>query len=275
MKPIINFFTLIGRAVSFPLRWIARRVWERHDLVLEKKIRREIDITLTHELKTPLTSILAYSELLAESMEKTAGKDDMQAIRLIYKKSREMVRLIDNMIHLSVLEFNPHVFYKMRVDVSKVAVESLNKLKSFFEPDERFRFETNLGDGLFIGANERLIGVAIFEMLCNAYRYTSDRDESLIELTVGKTGHSAFIRVSDNGIGIKSAVIDRVFEKFFRVEEADKATTSGLGIGLTLIKKICDLYGGKSELKSEFGKGSSICIWFPIDGNDSDDSFAQ
>ncbi|OHD57355.1 MAG: hypothetical protein A2Y33_07680 [Spirochaetes bacterium GWF1_51_8] len=268
MNKIKQFFAAFGRIVSAPFHWMTSKFLERHDAVLEKKIRRELEVSLSHELKTPLTSIFAYSELLLESLEKTGNKEDLEAIRLIYKKSQELIRFIDNLINISILEMNPKVLFSTQINISNVIIESVNRFRTFYDIGQDVKIITDIRPDTNVFGNDRLFQNVVFELLSNAYLYSKEKKTAKITVTGKETGEGPQkkyeLKIADNGIGIKPGNISHVFDKFFRAEEIDTARTSGLGIGLTLVKRAVGLYSGDIEIASRYGEGTTVTVRFPV-----------
>jgi signal transduction histidine kinase len=272
MTKISRFFRAVGKTLSAPFRWVFHKMMDKHDAVLEKKIRRELEISLSHELKTPLTSIFAYSELLIESLEKYGTKEDKESIKLIYRKSQELIRFIDNIINISILEINPQVLFSTKINLSNIIIEAINRFRTFYEIGRGVTITTSIEPDLNVFGNDRLFQTVFFELLSNAYLYKRDKKPVNIDLSVktvlkkdkDKTAEFCEFTITDNGIGIKPSNLNRVFEKFFRVEEADTAQTSGLGMGLTLVKRALSFYNSTIDITSIYGKGTTITIEFPL-----------
>lgn len=263
----MSFFKKIGEAITFPYRWLRKKILYRHDLILEKKIRREIEVILSHELKTPLTSILAYSEMLLDNMDnpdKVDPKENRDAVRMIYRKSNELVRFLDNVINISMLEFNPQIFYTTSINWTNSTLNAINKFKSFYEPGPRVYIHSNIQPDIIIYGNDKLMSAVVFELLSNAYIYRRIDIDTDIRIELKREDRFAVLSVSDNGIGIKEKYLNRLFEKFFRIEKIDTARTSGMGIGLTLIKEVCEEFKGESDIQSELGTGTTFKIKFPL-----------
>jgi two-component system phosphate regulon sensor histidine kinase PhoR len=259
MNPVSGFFQSIRSAVKVPFRWIFSRLLERHDRIHEKRIRREIEITLTHELKTPLTTILGYSEILLESA-KFADEESLGYIRSIHRQSRELVRFIDNLIILSVIDFNPQVFFRNEADLAVIVREAMMDFDRDHRGESGYRFVVEGEDSLTVETSERLIRKSLLELFLNAWLYRSPDRELEIHVKLEKTGGYGIVTVSDNGLGISARYLPRIWEKFFRVEAEENAHVPGLGVGLCLVRQSVELFGGSITVESEEGKGTSFLI---------------
>lgn len=261
MKAIWKPFVAIWEAITIPFRWLLNKIFARHNARVEKRIRREIETNLSHELKTPLTCILAYSEMLLDNLKK---KTDIQLIDVIYKKSKELVRLVDNLIEISVLDFNIASVYKSILNISNSTISVLNKFKLFLGDNKKYSISTDIELNANIIANEKYVQQMIFEILYNSYLYRKKDALVQIDVSLKKLDDMVILTIQDDGIGIKPKFRDKVFNRFFRIETGDSANTSGMGIGLTLSKIIVELFNGTIRLVSEETIGTSIIIEFPL-----------
>jgi two-component system phosphate regulon sensor histidine kinase PhoR len=232
---------------------------EKHDRALEKKIRRQLEVSLTHELKTPLTCILAYSEMLMENI--SAGPDREYAL-LINKKSRELLRLIENIINISILELNPQIVYMTVINITDLVKDSISEFKKEYNAKE-YSITADLDEAVAIYGNEKMFKKMITEILVNSYLYSRDNEISSIDIKVKKNESDIRINIKDNGIGIDEKHLNRVFDKFFRVGEIETAKNPGLGIGLPLVKKIVELFKGNITVDSNVNMGTMVNMIFP------------
>ena len=261
MKAILKFLNNIAHFIFFPFIFIYHKLLDRHLKLLEKKIRREIEIGLSHELKTPLTSIYAYSEMLLERLK---TPEDKESAEIIYKKSQEMIRLVNNMITISILDFNPMSLHLENVNLSNVTVKTVNHFKKVYPDLHNYDIYSEITPDITVFGDDNLLCTMIFELLNNAYLYRQEDKSAVIKLKLEKVRNLAILTVKDQGYGIHNRNLDRVFERFYRSEERDTARTPGLGIGLSLVKKATILMKGKIQLKSDIGKGTLVQIRLPI-----------
>lgn len=238
-----------------------------HDSKLEKKIRREVEVILSHELKTPLTSIFAYSELLIDNLSSNpeeTNEENLAFSKTIYRKSRELMRFIDNVLHISILEINPGSYHRGRVNLSLLMKNTVSQFKKFFELRPEDRFEVEIADSITVIGNEKLLNDMVFEILANAFLYRKQHSPLHITFSLKSVGKKAVLSVSDNGIGIRGNLKERIFDKFFRIEGSDEGSISGLGVGLTLVQKASTFMAGKVSIESAFKKGTTVTLTFPL-----------
>lgn len=267
MSGIRQFFSRIGEGIAAPFRDLRRRFYTRHDAALEKKIRREFEVTVSHELRTPLTVILGYSEILLDNIEhpeQCSKEDNAQAALAIHRKSKDLLRFIDNTILITTLDFHSQVFSSSAADVGRAVSNTVEEWKKFFIVPGEAELSLNVSKGMVFDMHERLLRVLVFELLANSYLYRKPGEVCRIDVTLSRESKGFALTVADNGIGIKEKYLDRIFDKFFRIEDRDTAATSGLGIGLTLVKRIADFYHGSVTLQSVYRTGTTVTIRLPV-----------
>lgn len=261
MKKSKNIFIRILRIIFFPFVIIYDKILEKHLQVLEKKIRRELEVSLSHELKIPLTSIFAYSELLLDHLE---DKEDQKALRVIHTRSQELLRLIDNMITISVLEFNPSSIEFSAVDFSQIVVQAVNRFKKFYPDTRTYDLEFSATPELYVWGEEKILFTLVYELISNAYLYRKQDMTAMISVSLTRKEDRVILVIKDQGQGIDQKNRERIFQQFFRIEDRDRSSTPGLGIGLTLVKKILKVTNGRLQLISEIGQGTEINVILPV-----------
>ncbi len=243
-----------------PFSVIISRFLEKHDRALENKLHRQIEVSLTHELKTPLTCILAYSEMLMENLDSGLNKDYAS---MINGKSLELLRLIDNVITISILELNPQIIDLGIINIPDLVRESIIEFKKIHNARD-YVVKSDMVDNAVIYGNDKLFKRMLLELLTNSYFYAKEIEKPDIHIKLLKSGRGIDLDITDNGIGIDGKYLNRIFDKFFRVGDIEKAKSPGLGIGLSLVKKITDLFNGEVEIKSKLNEGTSVCLHFPL-----------
>lgn len=227
---------------------------ERADI---ERMRREFTASASHELKTPLTTISGYAEMMANGMVKP---EDMREFSLkIYRESSRMLTLIDDIINLSELDEGAVIENPEKTDLAHIAGEAIlvyekkakeKGIQIFFSHEPTYV----MGDPV-------LIGELVSNLLDNAVKY--NRENGRIRVFVGETTKGAEISVKDTGIGIPEKDKERIFERFYRVDKSRSRRVGGTGLGLSIVKHICALHGADIRVKSEVGKGSTFYVTFP------------
>ena len=223
-----------------------------------KEKREEFTSNVTHELKTPLTIISGFAELLK------SGNVEEEKIKefggIIYKQSTNLQRLIDDLLKISKLEANDAVIIEeLSLDelgdevCDDLAIEIKNKNLNLVKDFDRVKAKVN----------GEMIKEAMMNLLTNAIKYNRDGGE--IEFKIAKEDGFALVQISDNGIGIEEELLDRIFERFYVVDHSRSKKISSTGLGLSIVKHIVEAHGGRIEVTSEIGKGSTFTIYLPIE----------
>lgn len=226
--------------------------WARYD-----QLRSEFVANVSHELKTPVTAIHGFAELLLSE----AATDPAQVKRYnesILLQSKRLIHLIDDLLSLSALEHGAAPAAPVRVDLRRAAEEALWQLSKAMADKSVTAHIT--GEG-FVMAQELHLSELAFNLIENAVKYNVYGGK--IEVLVWQNGPESGIAVRDTGIGIPKMHQDRIFERFYRVDRGRSSKTGGTGLGLSIVKHIAEQYGGKIELVSTPGEGSTIQVRFP------------
>lgn len=221
-----------------------------------ERTRKEFTANVSHELKTPLQTIMGSAELLQNHLVK---QDDIPSFyEKIHQESSRMLTLIDDIIRLSQLDESSQV-EENTLRINDSAKEAINSLKESAKK-KNIQIQTNLNEA-FIKANSRLIYEIIYNLIDNAIRYSNN--DSSIEVSTYTDVHHAYLKVKDNGIGIPLEDQSRIFERFYRVDKSHSRATGGTGLGLSIVKHAVKLSHGTIALESELNKGSTFTVTFP------------
>ncbi|WP_311561564.1 sensor histidine kinase [Peptoniphilus duerdenii] len=223
-----------------------------------KEKREEFTSNVTHELKTPLTIISGFAELLKSGNVEEEKTKEFGGI--IYKQSTNLQRLIDDLLKISKLEANESIIIEeLSIDklgdevCDDLAIEIKNKNLNLIKDFDRVKAKVN----------GEMIKEAMMNLLTNAIKYNRDGGE--IKFKIAKEDGFALVQISDNGIGIEEELLDRIFERFYVVDHSRSKKISSTGLGLSIVKHIVEAHGGRIEVTSEIGKGSTFTIYLPIE----------
>lgn len=223
-----------------------------------EKLRREFSANVSHELKTPLTSISGFAELLMRGMvpaEKTA-----EFAGDIYRESRRMIALVDDIIRLSRLDEQGGETPAMEsIDLYEAAEGALESVRPAAEKEKIALRLT--GDRAEIRGVRRILEEMIFNLCDNAVKYNKPGGE--VEVNVAEGPENVVLTVRDTGIGIPRAHQSRVFERFYRVDKSHSREIGGTGLGLSIVKHGAMLHGASIGLESEPGEGTTVTLTFP------------
>jgi two-component system phosphate regulon sensor histidine kinase PhoR len=227
------------------------------------KMKSEFVARAAHELRTPLSSIRAYVEMLVDG---EAADEQMRKeyYDIIQTSADRLGRMIDNMLNISRIEAGTVRINKEPVAVSIIVKEAVDVVRP--QADEK---GISLIDDLTpvayrIQADRDMIYQAVLNLLSNAIKYTPRDGKVQVRMTPHEENGTLCIEVSDTGVGIPKEDLPKMFEKFFRVE-ANKKMAKGTGLGLNLVKNIVEtIHEGKVTLTSEVGKGSTFGMVLPL-----------
>ncbi len=219
-------------------------------------IRRDFVANASHELKTPIAAILAAAETLKIALARDIDSTERFADQ-IEGSARHLNRLVSDLLDLSRLETDRPTRERVRLD--HVAGDELARLTPVAE--EKGVALVKEMEEAWVEASPPDLGLAIRNLLDNAIRYTPPGGE--VRLEVGSDSRGPLVKVEDNGEGIPSRDIPRIFERFYRVDTARSRATGGTGLGLAIVKHIAEGHGGEVSVESELGRGSTFTLRVP------------
>ena len=225
------------------------------DITLQENmnsLKREFFANASHELKSPLTSIIGYQQLIQQGILTTKEEIQDATLRTI-KEAQRMNKLIIEMLDLSRLENNVLTTIE-DVNVSKIINDCLLEFKIAMD-NKNIQVEKNLED-VILSASQSDLYKLIKNILDNSIAYNNDFGKIIITLNKDK------LIISDTGIGISKKDLEHIFERFYRVDKARSKQNSGTGLGLSIVKHVCLSYGYKINVESVLGKGTTITILF-------------
>jgi len=222
-----------------------------------EKQRREFSANVSHELKTPLTTICATAELIENGMVK--DEDIRSFAEKITTQSKRLINIIEDIIKLSEFDEGTQTTEYMSFDLYELANSVIEVLKH--KAEEKHVTITLDGESFVINANKQMIDELLFNLVDNAIQY--NKDNGHITISLRKESELIKITVSDTGIGIPYEHQSRIFERFYRVDKSRSKKTGGTGLGLSIVKHISDLHGGTVNLTSDINTGTKIECTFP------------
>lgn len=221
-----------------------------------ERLRREFSANVSHELKTPLTSISGFAELMKEGLVPPEKIPEFSGD--IYKESRRLIGLVDDIIQLSRLDENSTEFERGPVDLYELSEQAMASLRPVADR-QSVRLELQ-GEHAEIDGVAQLLKEMIYNLLDNAVKYNVPGGS--VVLRVQKTGARTVLSVSDTGIGIPYADQPRVFERFYRVDKSHSKEVGGTGLGLSIVRHAAQYHNARLDLKSQPGKGTTISVTF-------------
>ena len=222
-----------------------------------ESLRREFSANVSHELKTPLTSISGFAEIMQGGLVKC--EDIPQFAGRIYKESQRLLQLVEDVIQISQLDEEKTSYTWEPVDVYQICKNAFESLK---EKAKRLNVHLYIcGEYMKMEAVRTLLEEAVYNVCDNAIKY--NRNDGSVSVFLTQTAQEIQIVVKDTGVGIPKEDQDRVFERFYRVDKSHSKEIGGTGLGLSIVKHAVGALKGSVILRSEEGNGTEICMKFP------------
>lgn len=245
INPVLSNARLIGLVI------LVVDFTKKHKLDL---MRREFSANVSHELKTPLTSINGYAEMIENGMAK--DEDINKFASIIRTEGARLLNLIDSIINLSKIEEEDNNKDFKIIDIHSIGENTIENLNLIGLGKN---IDLNLyGESTFINGNESMIEELIYNLLDNGIKYTPSGGS--VDLEIKNQDDWAVIKVTDTGIGISDSQQSRIFERFYTVDKSRSKKIQSIGLGLSIVKHIVEHHHGKIKLVSEINKGTEITI---------------
>lgn len=226
-----------------------------------EQMRTDFVANVSHELKTPLTSIKGFSETL-KIVEEKETKD--RFLDIINVEAERLTRLINDILTLSEIESTDFSLNKHKINITELTEEVIHIMEPVAKNKSIGLFMNNQSQqDLIIFGDEDKYKQMIINLVDNGIKYSNDGGHVTIDLG-RKEGKNAEIKVRDNGIGIREEHLSRLFERFYRVDKARSRSQGGTGLGLAIVKHILILFDGDIEIKSEPGNGTEFTLTIPL-----------
>ena len=231
----------------------------QHENILRAaKVRQDFTANVSHELKTPLTAISGYSELMEAGM--VQGEEVKHYAKEIRHNSNRLLALINDIIHLSEMDRTEYEVPMQQVNLAELVQNNLESLK--MSAEQRNVSLRYVGEPAVVYGNAGLLEELLWNLCDNAIRY--NKENGMVKVQVEKTKEHVNFIVSDTGIGIPMEHQNRIFERFYRVDKSRSKETGGTGLGLAIVKHIVAQHDAELSLESTPGEGTKITVSFPI-----------
>lgn len=256
-KLATNIMLVDENNVYEEIRPFVNTIKEQHiNIINNAQLRQEFTANVSHELKTPLTAISGYAELIGNGM--TGKEDTIRFSNEIHSNANRLLSLINDIIKLSELDEADHQMEMERIDLYKLAENCVQMMQVTAEK-QGIRLILQ-GESTMVMANKGLMDEVFYNLCSNAIRY--NKPGGSVTVTVGTKDEHPFLSVADTGIGIPKECQERVFERFYRVDKSRSKSTGGTGLGLAIVKHIVAQHNAALHLDSELGEGTTIEIVF-------------
>ena len=225
--------------------------------VERENLRREFSANVSHELKTPLTSISGFAEIIQDGI--VQGEDVQKFAGRIYREAQRLIQLVEDTIKISQLDEGENPYEWEKVDAYAVVKNVCGNLRDIAAKKNVHFFID--GEKLIFCTVKPILEEVIYNLCDNGIKY--NREDGTVSIHLQELKDSVEIRVKDNGIGIPREDCSRVFERFYRVDKSHSKAIGGTGLGLSIVKHGVTFLGGTLKMLSEEGKGTEITMTFP------------
>lgn len=225
-----------------------------------EKMRTDFVANVSHELKTPITSVKGFAETLLDG---AMHDEDVcrEFLSIIYRESERLHRLISELLYLSRIEQH-HIPLKLeQMNMTEAVLNIANTIQKEAKKKKLALILPEQINDIWIEGEKDRIHQIVLNLLSNAIAYTSEGGKIIVKLW--EEADQVKLSISDTGIGIPSTELPRIFERFYRVEKARSRRSGGTGLGLAIVKHLTESHNGKIEVKSEEGKGTTFIITLP------------
>jgi signal transduction histidine kinase len=234
-------------------------------------LKSEFVSTVSHELRTPMTSIKGYADLMLMGATGNMSDPQLRYLQVIKNNADRLHMLVNDLLDISRIETNKTVLDLRPLDVAHVVTEVLEgHIHGRIQNQQKqINIKTHMAESLpLVQADHAKLTQILTNLLDNAYNYTPEGGK----ITIAAEPDASFVNVSitDTGIGIDQKNLHKIFERFFRSEDAEVQSVPGTGLGLAIVRSLIQMHGGRLNVESELGKGSTFSFTLPIVLQDSD-----
>lgn len=224
--------------------------------VNREKLRREFTSNVSHELKTPLTSISGFAEIMKSG--DTPAEMVIDFSNSIYDEAQRLISLVSDIMKISELDEKSVVYEKETVDLYALSLEVAERLRA--EADKKNVKINMTGDNAVVIGVRKILDEMIYNLCDNAIKY--NKENGIVDIIISSSNNKVKLIVRDTGIGIPTAQQSRVFERFYRVDKARSKSVGGTGLGLAIVKHGAMYHNAEIELESKENIGTSVSIIF-------------
>ncbi|MCP4359746.1 MAG: GAF domain-containing protein [Chloroflexi bacterium] len=235
------------------------------------RLKSEFVSTVSHELRTPMTSIKGYADLMLMGAAGQLAAPQIRYLQVIKSNADRLHMLVNDLLNISRIETGKTTLDLRPLDIPQIVSQIVGgHLEGRIQhEDKNMRVKTNIAPSLpLANADQARVTQILTNLLDNAFNYTPENGEIII--VVKAKNNFIFITVQDTGIGISAENMDKIFDRFFRADDAMVQKVSGTGLGLAIVRSLIEMHGGRLIVESELGKGSNFTFTLPMVVEDSD-----
>ncbi|MCZ7400590.1 MAG: ATP-binding protein [Candidatus Methanoperedens sp.] len=262
IKPLKDRELQINLEITFSKRKIEKMILENEALIQASKTKSEFMMAMSHELLTPLNSIIGFSDLLKKKNFGELNEIQEKYIDNIHISGKNLLMIINDILDLSTFEAGKIHLSIKKMSIADVINESIAIIKDI-AIQKKIQIITEIDPGSdLIDADRNRIRQVLYNILSNAIKFS--KPQGIVTITARKEGEMAQISVRDTGIGIKEEDIGRLFKEFEQIDKGASRQFGGTGLGLVISKKLIELHGGRIWVKSKYGGGSTFSFTLPL-----------
>lgn len=253
---VINIYAeeLYRRNKKFGTIFVYRDITKEYEV---DKMKSEFVSTVSHELRTPLASILGFTELMINRDLKV--EKQKKYLQTIYGEAKRLTSLINDFLDIQRMEAGKQTYEKKYIDLLSI-IERVKENLSIHSTGHQIEINQMVEETIVMGDKAKIEQV-IENLLSNSIKYSPNGGK--IEINLFKENQQLCVAFKDEGLGIPASAMDKLFSKFYRVDNTDRRKIGGTGLGLSIVQEIMNAHDGKVKVESEFGKGSTFTLVFP------------
>jgi signal transduction histidine kinase len=228
------------------------------------RLKDEFLANTNHELRTPLAAIIAFTELILDESNGKLNEVQKDFLNEINDSGKELLERIDSFLDLSKITAGKAVMFRERVPVGSMVDEAVRKMAPIYKSKDLQLLVKAFNDPIYVHADKEKIDLVLTNLLSNAMKFTPHGGAVTVAYGMEEETGMAFISVTDTGIGISEKDQQIIFEMFMQVDGTSTRRYRGTGVGLTLVRGLVELHGGKISVRSDSGKGSTFTFTLPV-----------
>jgi signal transduction histidine kinase len=242
---------------------LVRRGLERRNAKSQlRQVKSDFLSNISHELRTPLSVVVGFVYLLLNQVIGKLTEEQQKVLETVYRNSEELLELIDNVLWMTSLNAGDANATMERFDARDIVNETMKRYEKTIR-EKGLRLDVKLADGDMSVVSDRAKVERVFQnVFNNAVKFTSE-GEIVVKVQPSTQREGVEIEIADTGVGIEQSKIDSIFEPFHQADNSMQRSYSGLGIGLTVARRMAELIGGKLAVTSKLGVGTRVCMHFP------------
>ncbi|MCP4678336.1 MAG: response regulator [Deltaproteobacteria bacterium] len=233
---------------------------QRQQVAEADRLKTEFLSNMSHELRTPLNSVLSLSQLMLASDVGAGGGEDKERLKIIERNGRRLLNLINDILDLSKIEAGKMELYPSVFSAKEVTEAIVATLRPMAE-EKGLRVAVEVAESVSIRTDKDKLQQILLNLLSNASKFT---DAGTIGINVEAVGDAVVFYVRDTGCGIPRDVLPYIFDEFRQVDGSTTRRHGGTGLGLAICQRLTTLLGGKLEVESEEGEGTTFAVTLPI-----------